>query len=264
MLEQNLNLIIPLIKIFISVIPILLFIFLIKLIINFIEKQVRKTNFKKRNFMQIITAKQIAEAFNKNSKEINEAFVNIGYAEKCSNGYTVTQLGKSKGGEQNFYMGKANIRWTEEILKDDIFINEIKKEEKEEKEQKEEKQEKQENFRDKFKAEYRTNDGHYVRSRAEVIISNWLFGECIAHAYEKRVPIEEDMYCDFYIPKGKIYIEFWGYEEDEKYLARKEKKKHLYKKYSLNLIEIDNEIINNIDDFLPKELLKFGIKLNLD
>ena len=87
--------------------------------------------------MQIITAKQIAEAFNKNSKEINEAFVNIGYAEKCSNGYTVTQLGKSKGGEQNFYMGKANIRWTEEILKDDIFINEIKKEQKEQKEEKE-------------------------------------------------------------------------------------------------------------------------------
>ena len=117
-------------------------------------------------------------------------------------------------------------------------------------------------FRNKFKAEYRTNDGHYVRSRAEVIISNWLFGECIAHAYEKRVPIEEDIYCDFYIPKGKIYIEFWGYEDDEKYLARKQKKRELYKKYNLNLIEIDNSKINNIDDFLPRELLKFGINLS--
>ena len=29
-----------------------------------------------------------------------------------------------------------------------------------------------------------------------------------------------------------------------------------------NLIQIDNNIINNIDDFLPKELLRFGLALN--
>lgn len=39
-------------------------------------------------------------------------------------------------------------------------------------------------------------------------------------AYEKRVPIKEDIYCDFYIPKGKIYIEFWGLKDDEAYLER--------------------------------------------
>ena len=44
------------------------------------------------------------------------------------------------------------------------------------------------------------------------------FAEGMAH--EKRVPIKEDVYCDFYIPKGKIYIEFWGYEDDETYLER--------------------------------------------
>ena len=89
------------------------------------------------------------------------------------------------------------------------------------------------------------------------------FAEDIAYAYEKRVPIKEDVYCDFYIPKGKIYIEFWGYEDDEAYLKRKEKKIELYKKYGLNLIEIDNDKIGNLDDHLPKELLKFGVSLNL-
>nr|WP_314748343.1 hypothetical protein [uncultured Campylobacter sp.] len=56
--------------------------------------------------------------------------------------------------------------------------------------------------------------------------------------------------------------QIWGYEDDEKYLARKQKKRELYKKYNLNLIEIDNSKINNIDDFLPRELLKFGINLS--
>jgi len=34
------------------------------------------------------------------------------------------------------------------------------------------------------------------------------------------VPIKEDVYCDFYIPKGKVYVEFWGLEDDEAYLER--------------------------------------------
>ena len=71
------------------------------------------------------------------------------------------------------------------------------------------------------------------------------------------------MYCDFYIPKGKVYIEFWGLEDDEAYIKRKEQKIELYKKYNLNLIEIDNNTINNIDDYLSKELLKFSVSLNL-
>ena len=66
-----------------------------------------------------------------------------------------------------------------------------------------------------------------------------------------------------YIPKGKVYVEFWGLEDDEAYIKRKEKKIELYKKYNLNLIEIDNNTINNIDDYLPKELLKSGVSLNL-
>ena len=47
------------------------------------------------------------------------------------------------------------------------------------------------------------------------------------------------------------------------YIKRKEKKIELYKKYGINLIEIDNDKIGNLDDHLPKELLKFGVSLNL-
>ena len=112
-------------------------------------------------------------------------------------------------------MGKASVRWDERLLCNENFTNEIVKvgEISSKKEQKED-------FREKFKAEYQTNDGHYVRSRAELVIANWLFAESIAYAYEKRVPIKEDIYCDFYIPKGKVYVEFWGLEDDETYIKR--------------------------------------------
>ena len=204
--------------------------------------------------MDTLTPTQIGEKLSKTAKEINEFLSEINFIKKCNSGWELTDLGKKNGGIQNNYKGNLSVYWKTEILNNKIFKNAVEPQEVKDKDETD--------FRNKFKAEYRTNDGHYVRSRAEVIISNWLFGECIAHAYEKRVPIEEDVYCDFYIPKGKIYIEFWGYEEDEKYLARKQKKRELYKKYNLNLIEIDNGKINNIDDFLPRELLKFGINLS--
>ncbi len=114
-------------------------------------------------------------------------------------------------------------------------------------------------FRDKFPPQHRTTDGHWVRSRAEQLIGNWLYMAGIVHAYERQLPIEEDMYCDFYIPAGKVYLEYWGMERDAKYAARKQAKLALYHKYSLNLIELADEHIRNLDDCLPKLLLKYGV-----
>jgi len=57
-------------------------------------------------------------------------------------------------------------------------------------------------FREKFEAKHRTQDGHYVRSKAEMIIDNLLYQYGIVHAYERKLPIEEDVYSDFYIPPG--------------------------------------------------------------
>ena len=99
-----------------------------------------------------------------------------------------------------------------------------------------------------------------VRSKAEMLIDNWLYMAEIVHAYERKLPIEEEVYCDFYIPTGKIYIEFWGLENDPKYAARKETKKAIYKKYDFKLIELTDEEVFNLDDILPKMLLKYGVQ----
>ncbi|MBX9676097.1 MAG: hypothetical protein K2V71_05760 [Methylotenera sp.] len=112
---------------------------------------------------------------------------------------------------------------------------------------------------DKFKPTHRAMDGHWVRSKAEGLIDNWLYMSGIVHAYERLLPVEEELYCDFYVPAGKVYIEYWGLENDIKYKERKEKKKEIYKKYGFNLIELNDEHIQNLDDYLPKMLLKFNV-----
>ena len=84
----------------------------------------------------------------------------------------------------------------------------------------------------------------------------------IAHAYERQVPIEEDLFCDFYIPEGKVYIEYWSQQDDPSALERKKTKLEIYQKHAFNLVELTDDLIKNLDDFLPKVLLKFNIILS--
>jgi hypothetical protein len=115
-------------------------------------------------------------------------------------------------------------------------------------------------FREKFKAIFRAKDGHYVRSKSEMLIDNALYDFNLVHAYERKLPIEEVVYSDFYIPTEKVYIEFWGFDEDSKYISRKEDKLEIYKKYDFRLIQLTEKEVQNLDDNLPRLLLGFGIR----
>jgi hypothetical protein len=100
-----------------------------------------------------------------------------------------------------------------------------------------------------------------VRSKAEMLIDNWLYTASIVHAYERQLPIAEEAYCDFYLPTGNVYIEYWGLERDAAYAARRAAKQALYRQYQFNLIELVDEHIRNLDDVLPRQLLKYGISV---
>ncbi|HEX8746140.1 MAG TPA: HEAT repeat domain-containing protein [Pyrinomonadaceae bacterium] len=117
-------------------------------------------------------------------------------------------------------------------------------------------------FRARFPAVHRTIDGHLVRSRAEIIIDNWLYAAGVVHAYERMVPVKENLYCDFYVPAGDVYIEYWGLEADPLYAERMRSKKEIYQRYGLRLIELRDSHISQLDDYLPKFLLKFSVRVH--
>ncbi|WP_235182924.1 hypothetical protein [Gracilibacillus boraciitolerans] len=187
----------------------------------------------------------------------------LGFVEKSIKGWTMTTLGKSIGGKQCEYerTGIPYVNWPKRILQNKRLVetmNEIAGKDSESKEEEETKS--FVDFRQKYEAKHRAADGHYVRSRAEMLIDNWLYMSGIAHAYERKLPIEEDVYTDFYLPVGRVYIEYWGLEDNPKYQARKQEKLKIYEKYDFNLIQLKDADIQNLDDILPKKLLKFGIQ----
>lgn len=118
-------------------------------------------------------------------------------------------------------------------------------------------------YRLRYQAKFRCNDGHYVRSKSEKIIDDWLYNNNIIHAYEKKI-IGENMICDFYIksklPEQDIYIEYWGLEDNNtRYSERKNKKQNLYKKLNLRLLNLNEQDIQNLEDRLGDQLKKLGL-----
>ena len=218
---------------------------------------------------KFVNATAVGKEFNLSSVRMNMIFAELGWTEKAIKGWAITKFGKSVGGIQKEHKsGGSYVLWPETILKNKALIRSIN-----DKDSNEDSATQANNkvtqdpddFRTKFPANMRTKDGHQVRSRAEVIIDNALYDYGLAHAYERKLPIEEDVYSDFYIPSkngGKaVYIEFWGLENDPKYAKRKEIKKDIYARYDLNLIELSDKEIQNLDDHLPRMLLKFDIRV---
>jgi hypothetical protein len=211
---------------------------------------------------KLLTSTEVGKSFNISARKLNPILSELGWVTKGLKGWKITQSGKSIGGveKEDFKTGVPYVVWSEKILSNKSLLKTINEMSGESSNEEPSEVEKSNNFREKFEANFRSTDGHYVRSKAEMLIDNWLYMAEIVHAYERKLPVEEDVYCDFYLPTGKVYIEFWGYENDPKYLKRKEIKKSIYKKYNFNLIELNDEDVLNLDDVLPKLLLKYDIQ----
>lgn len=211
-----------------------------------------------------LTATTIGKSFELPANRVNSILSELGWIKKDhNNGWLITELGKRLRGIQTKYKtGEPYVRWPESIIRNKILITSVREARGDISTVSQDQPQNTEahalEFRDKFRPEHRAQDGHYVRSKSELIIDNWLYVSKIVHACERKLPIEEELYCDFYIPTGKVYIEYWGLD-DQNYLARKEKKLSIYRKHNFNLIELSDKDVQNIDDVLPAKLREFNV-----
>lgn len=218
----------------------------------------------------LLSSTNLGEKFGTSSQKINQILAELGWIQRERKGWIPTEQGLKLKAElkEHHQTGIPFVLWPEAILSSRILVNTIREVQGEKTSpvpdlsDSSAKETTSTGFREKFAATHRATDGHMVRSKAEALIDNWLYMSGLVHAYERQLPVEEELYCDFYIPSGKVYIEYWGLENDPKYAARKEVKKEIYKKYNFNLIELNDEHVRNLDDCLPKMLLKFHVIVN--
>lgn len=117
---------------------------------------------------------------------------------------------------------------------------------------------------DSYEGKFTCADGHIVKSKSEMIIDNWLFEHNIPHAYEKKLPIDNnenhDLHPDFYLPgygddPDDIYMEYWGYNEKNiEYTKSKNYKLKIYKDLGVTVICLEEKDLMDISASLSRKL----------
>ena len=115
--------------------------------------------------------------------------------------------------------------------------------------------------RRRYPAEYRCDNGVYVRSLSELCIANWLYANRIPFEYERRVLFTatgESAHCDFYLPDRDVYIEFWGISNDRNYEHYKRWKEKNYTQNAIPLVSLYPADLKNLRDRLTEKLAECG------
>ena len=110
-----------------------------------------------------------------------------------------------------------------------------------------------------YYSKYRCIDGHYVKSKSEREIDNYLDKNHIRHYYEHEVSLdgskENTIHPDFYLPDIDVYIEHWGMQDDAYYNESMNHKLEIYKKLKLTLIcTYENSDSADIESALNRKL----------
>lgn len=204
---------------------------------------------------------EIGKKFDLSAKKINQLLSELGWITKKDKNWLVTITGAANGGnqEENKSSSIQYVLWHPHIIKNKHlkqsvieFLGQDASEHSTDKSIS--------NFRQKFEAKHRTLDGHYVRSTGELRIDNWLYMNGISHAYQRLLPIAENIISGFYLPAGNVYLQYSCEIDSDPQQMANEELKEVYSKNHLNFIEITEKEIESLDDILPKRLKKFGIK----
>ncbi|MGF1722458.1 glycerol kinase [Vibrio kyushuensis] len=208
-----------------------------------------------------LSSTDIGEKFQLSAKKINQLLSELGWIVKTNQGWSATSSGanvgaiqkQNKSSEQNFVLWHDSIGKNKHLKQSVIeFLGQDAAEQSTDKSIF--------NFRQKFEAKHRTLDGHYVCSIGELRIDNWLYMNGIPHAYQRQLPIEENLLSDFYLPTGNVYLQYWGTDlgrTDDNTISQT--KAH-YEQHKFHLIELFPEDSGKLDEVLPRKLREFGIK----
>ena len=117
-------------------------------------------------------------------------------------------------------------------------------------------------FRKRYPAHYRTHDGHWVRSKIEREIANFLYDHKIRYEFEREYVVPNTKityYPDFYLPDHHLFIEYFG-KEDPEYVEKRETKKQHYardSRYRFEYVSFDDDYL--LEEHLKEILRRHGI-----
>lgn len=102
-------------------------------------------------------------------------------------------------------------------------------------------------------------DGHEVSSLLQLRVCDWLYEAQLAHAHHRRLPVQEPLSADFYVPAAGLYIECWEREVPTQALTRRLRAREVCRELGLAYLEVAAADIERVDDLLSARLHALGI-----
>ncbi len=204
---------------------------------------------------KMLSAAAVGERFQLSGRAVNRALAELGWLTRELHGWILTPAGKRCGGVQmeNRQTDMLYALWPEAVLDDPVLIARL--------------QactvaagggQGDDLFSDQNQLE--GVDGHIHSSREQLAICHWLYMAGVLHACRRQLPVEEALKADFYLPLNRVFIDFWSAKASPSELKSSMRKAEVYKTQGLSSIEVHPEDIAQLDDFMPRQLHKFGVQ----
>ncbi len=209
---------------------------------------------------QTLTATLVGEYFKLNPKKMNQLFSELGWIARRESGWHATERGLRAGAQQREEKSSGNgfVVWHEAILRN-RHLRQSVVEFLGQEAQSHATDKSYSSFRQKFATKHRTLDGHYVRSTGELLIDNCLYLDGVVYAYQRPLPIEEEVTSDFICQAARSICNFG--EQMKVTLPRViNKTRALYQAHGLALIEINLLRSRNWKTLCPQNCVSSALK----
>jgi hypothetical protein len=193
----------------------------------------------------LVVISNLAQLYKIPARLLNCLLADMGWIEAYAKGWQVTTIGKSYGGVQHTSekSGVPFVMWPKSIVETEALKNSLRY------------------LRDNINN--KSLNGHQLLNPEHCQIANWLYLLRQVYRYQQPVYFKDEKYLipDFYLPSHQINIDFWPESLSPDQLAQQLEKREIYQHYQLSFIEIQNDQLEDLDNYLSKELLKFGISV---
>lgn len=206
---------------------------------------------------RLLSAAQIGRKYGLHAREVRRLFGEIGLLQRGVNGWELTAHGEQIGGlllDNELSDGEPS--WPEMILENGLVAAQLEFGQSQYRHTDDDENDLLANVN-----EYIALDGHRYQSRGEWQICNWLYLAGIVHACHRRLPGNELLYADFWLPEAGVYIEYSGDERDAHALKSALQRVEIYRLLDWPFIEINADQLADLDEVLTRQLRRRGVRV---
>lgn len=100
--------------------------------------------------------------------------------------------------------------------------------------------------------------GHLVDTYLQLVVCNWLYRAGLVHAFQRALPVKEEIYADFYVPAASLVIECWEQDVPTLTLARRLRVREVCREIGMPYLELTNADESRLEQVLGAKLRELG------